>query len=119
MFIKRKAKQTVFVPFDQYDEEREQLINRIVENGAEVSRVEIRIDSLKNAVKPYREELEEATDKLVKGKPVEIAVNAFYDFDNKIVKFQRLDTSEIILERQVYPSEYQTEHDDEEVESIG
>jgi hypothetical protein len=101
----RSEEQTISVPWEASDPDREVAINSIVDNGKACAVFEGRIAGAKAAMKPYAEELEKAQTKLVQGKRVKVPVMVYLWVEKRLVQVIRTDTHEVIEEREATTQE--------------
>lgn len=103
---KRVIQKSLPVPYKEGDEDREELVQAVIDNTKLVSAYEAEMEPLKAARKEAQESVTGACSQLVSGKYEEVDVEQTIDYDDNRLTETRLDTNEVIYTRELTADDY-------------
>lgn len=107
--VRHVIEKSLSVPYQEGDPEREELIQKIIDSTREVTKTELEMVPLKSQKKNAEDIISNACALLVNGKFEEVKVEQVYDYDDGHVTETRLDTNEVIIQREMTEEDHDTD----------
>jgi len=118
--VKRTATRVISEPYKMGDEERDFLIEEIIQEKELATKCEIEIAPLKEKLKKHEKAINKCVDNLVKGKSETIEVEEIFDYEKGEIRVTRKDNGwkkkpKHIETRKMTAEDYQTDIVDETI----
>jgi len=107
--VKKVVLRSLNKPFKVGEEERDFLVEEMIEAMEQVNKIEAEISPMKDSMKSHQKAADEARDKLVKGKPYNVEVEETFDFEKGEIYCKIIDTGETLPTRKMVDEDYQTD----------
>ena len=107
--VKKVVLRSLNKPFKVGEEERDFLVEEMIEAMEQVNKIEAEISPMKDSMKSHQKAADEARDKLVKGKPYNVEVEETFDFEKGEIYCKIIDTGEKLPTRKMVDEDYQTD----------
>ena len=114
--VKRTVTRVLDKPYNVGDEERDFLVEEIIQEKELANKCEVEIAPIKEKLKEHEKAIEKCVDNLVKGKSETIEVEELLDYDRGEITVTRKDNGELIETRKMTELDYQTDIVDETIE---
>lgn len=114
--VKRTATKVLNTPFKVGEEERDFLVEEMIQEVELANKYEAQIEPLKEKLKEHIKGADRCRDNLVQGKTETIEVEETLDFEEGVIAVVRKDNGKHIETRKMTPEDYQLQTTDEPVE---
>ena len=115
--VKRTVTRVMNKPYNIGDEERDFLVEEIIQEKELANKCEIEIAPHKEQLKEHEKAIDKCVDNLVKGKSETIEVEELLDFEAGEITVLRKDNGEHIETRKMTAEDHQMQTEDEPVET--
>lgn len=115
--VKRTVTRVLNTPYKMGDEERDYLIEEIIQEKELANKLEAEIAPLKEKFKEHEKAINKCVDSLVKGKSETIEVEELLDYEKGEITVTRKDNGEHIETRKMTAEDHQLQTTDEVVEN--